>query len=101
MPCQFARELVPAAGRLYGIDVADEVCNGYIGRRQFFDVTLFRREKCDRRVLAVFSDQITAASANWRVGIVMNFAPREVRHLRIEQGCERTKDTALSLAPQT
>src|SRR6266516_5216568 len=98
---QFARQFVSAPRRFDRINVADEICDSYIWGRQFFHVTLFRREIRDRRALATLRNQIAAAAANRRIGIIVNLASGDVWHLRIKQSCQRTKHAALRLSAQS
>ena len=97
---QFAREFVSAARRLDGIDVADQVGDGDVGRGQLLHVALIGREIGDRRVVAQPRNFVAAAPADRRVRIVVNFAAREIRHVRIEQRRQRAQDAALRLTAQ-
>ena len=96
-----AAEFVAATRRLDGIDVADQVGDGDVGRGQLFHVALFRREVRDGRVVAELRNLFPAAAADGRVGIVVNLATRDVRHLRIEQRRQGAQDAALGLAAQS
>ena len=98
---EFAAEFVSAACRLDGIDIADQVGNRDIGRRQFFHVALLGRQVCNRSIVAQFRDLLPAAAANRRVRIVMDFAAGDVGRLRIEQCGQRAQDAALGLAAQS
>ncbi len=98
---QFARELVSTASRFDGVDVANQIGNGHIGRRQFLDIALVGSEIGDRGVVTEACDFIAATAADRRVRIVVNLASREVRHLRIEQGRQRAQDAAFRLSSQS
>ena len=89
-----------SARRFDGIDVADQVGDGHVGRGQLFDVAMFRSEPCNRRRIFFFGNQFVAAAANGRVWIVMDFASGNVRHLGIEQRGQGAQNAALGLSPQ-
>src|SRR5438132_4665533 len=84
-----------------GIDVADQVSNGDVRRGKFLYVTFFRREICDPSGFAALRDQIVAAAADRSIRVVVNFAPGNVRHARVEQRSESAKDAAFGLAAQS
>src|SRR5205085_11702594 len=54
---QFVREQMPAARRFDGIEVADQIGDGHVGRRQLFDVAIATRHKGDGRLVAALVDQ--------------------------------------------
>jgi hypothetical protein len=87
---ELARQFVPAARRLDGIDIADQVRDGDIGRGQLFDVAMLGRQPGNRGGVSFFGHQFAAAPADRSVGIIVNFAARDVRHLRIEQRGQRS-----------
>ena len=97
---QFAGEFVAAARGFDGIDVADQVGNGHIGRGQLFHVAMIGREPGDRRRVALFGNEVAAAAADGRVGIVVNFTAGDIGHLRIEQRRQRAQDAAFRLSAQ-
>ena len=77
---ELARQFVAAARRLDGIDVADQVGNGDVGRGQLFHVAMLGRQPGDRRRVSFFRDQLAAAPADRRIRIVVNLASRDVGH---------------------
>ena len=97
---QFARQFVTAASRLDGIDVPNQIGNGYVGRRQLFHVTIVGREISDWRVLPQPRHFLAATPADRSVRVIVNFASGKIRHVRIEQSRQRAQDAALRLAAQ-
>ncbi len=89
-----------AASGFDGVDVADQVGNGHVGRGELFHVAVFRSEPRNRRAFTALGKQIAASAANRRVGVVVNFASGDVGHLRIEQGRKGAKDAAFGLSAQ-
>ena len=94
---QFAGQFMAAASCFDGINIANQIGNGHIWRGQFLDVTLLGREISNCRAVSAFGNQFLAAAANRRIRIVVDFASGDVRHMRIEQRRQRTKDAALGL----
>ena len=80
MDRQLAAEFVSATRGFDGIDVADQVGDGDVRRRQFFHISLVGRQVGDRRVVAMLGDQVAAAAADRSVGIVVNLASGDVGH---------------------
>ena len=97
---ELAREVLIAAGRLDGVDVADEVGYGDIRSGELFNVTVVARKICDGRVVAEVRDQVAATLADRAVRIVANLAAGDVWQLLIEQGRQRAQDAALRLPAQ-
>ena len=89
-----------AARGLDGIEIADQVGDGDVGRGQLFDVAVVAVEPGDGRRVAALGDQVAAALAERLVGIVANLAAGDVGHLLVEQRGERAQDAALGLAAQ-
>ena len=98
---QFAAQLVATARRLDRIDIADQVRDRHVRRRELFDIAFRRRKPCNARRVTLLLQQITAAPAKRRIGIVVDFASGNVRKLWIEQGGQGAKDAALGLSTQT
>ena len=98
---EFARQFVPAARRLDGIDVADQVRDRDVGRGQLFHVAVLGREPGNRRGVSFFRHQFAAAAADRSVGIVVDLAARDVGHLRIKQRGQRAQNAAFRLSAQT
>ena len=95
---EFAGEILAAAGRLDGVEIADQIGNRDVGRGQLFDVALVAAKLGDRRGVAALRDQVAAALAERPIGIVANLAAGDVGHLLVEQGGERAQDAALRLS---
>src|SRR6185312_14815475 len=98
---ELAGEVVSAAGCFDGIDIADQIGNRYVRRGELFNVALFGREPCNRRVVALFGNERAAAFADGIVRIVMNFTTGDEWHLRIEQAGQRPQDTTFGLSAQS
>ena len=98
---EFAREFVAAARRFDGIDVADQVGDGYIGCGEFFDIAILGSEVGNGRLVAETRDLVAAAPADGSVRVVVNLAAGEVGHVRIEQRGESAQDAAFGLAAQS
>jgi len=60
----FAAQFVSTARCLDGVDVADQIRDGDIGRGQLFHVTLFRREVSHGGIVTTLGDLFLAAAAN-------------------------------------
>src|ERR1700683_4990150 len=58
------------------------------------------RQPGDGRRVAFFCEQLAAAPADGSVGIMVDLAARDVRHLRIEQCGEGAEDAAFRLSAQ-
>src|SRR5271165_1568339 len=101
MHSELAREFVAAASRFDGIDVADKIGDGDVGRRKFFHVALVGGQVRDRNFVAETRHFLTAAAADGIVRIVANFTASEVWHLRIEQCGKGSQEAAFGLAAQT
>ena len=97
---ELAGELVPSLGRLDGIDVPDQVGDGHVRGGQFLDVALLGRKIGDRRLVALAGDQLAAALADGRIGVVVDLTAADVRRVRVEQRRECAQDAALGLSAQ-
>ena len=91
----------PPRAALIGIDVADQIGDGDVGRGQFFDVALFRSEVGDLRLVAVGRRCVSRQRGTMRrVGIVVDFASGDVGRLRdradrsVRAGCGSLPDRA-------
>ncbi len=78
----FAGEIMPAARRFDGIDVANQVSDGHVRRGQLFHVAIFGREISDGRIVAFARDQLAAALADRIVRIVVDLAAGDERQMR-------------------
>ncbi len=98
---QLTRDVVTAAGRFDGIDVADHVGDGDIGCGEFLHVAVIAREPRDGGFIALFGDQVAAAAADGMVGVVANFAARNERELVVQQVGQHTDDPRFCLPAKT
>ncbi len=89
-----------AAGGLDGVDVADEVGYGYVGRGELFDVAIGAGKLGDGRGVSAVGDESAAALAEGMVGVVADFAAGDVGGVLVEQCGERAEDAALGLAAE-
>ena len=97
---EFAGEILAAARGLDGVEVADEVGHGDVGRGELFDVAVVAADPGDGGGVAALGDEVAAALAERVVGVVANFAAGDVGHVFVEQRGERAEDAALGLAAQ-
>src|SRR5579859_3930743 len=86
---------------LDGIDVADQIGDGYIGCSEFLDVAIVGRKICDRRCVAELRNFLAAPPADWSVRIVVHFASGQIRHMRVEQSRKGAQDAAFGLTAQS
>ncbi len=97
---QLIGDVLAAASCFDGIDVANHVRDGDVGRGQLFHITMILGEPGNRRFIAHFRDEVLAAAANGCVGIVVDFAPGNVRDHRVEQRGQQADQACLSLPTQ-
>src|SRR5215510_10736240 len=91
---------MPSARGLDRVDVADDVRDGYVGGRQFFNVSHAGIDPCDRRVVAFFGDDLFAVSADRAERVVVDLRPGDDRDLVVEQRGQFAQDAALGLTAQ-
>ena len=60
----FIGQLVPAPRGLDGIDIADHIGDSDVRGRQLFHVAMVAAQPGDRRLVALFGDQVAAAAAD-------------------------------------
>ncbi|MFN8093447.1 MAG: hypothetical protein U0599_14735 [Vicinamibacteria bacterium] len=97
---QLAREVEAAARGPDRVDVADDVGDRHVGRRELLDVALVATQPRDGRRLALLGDEIAAALAQGRLGVVVDLAPGHDRDRLVEERREGPEDAALRLAAQ-
>src|SRR5437879_5242978 len=97
---EFVRQVAAAASRADGIDVADNVGHGHVGRGELFDKAILSRHPGDGRIVAFGGDFFATRAADGLERIVVDFAARYDRHFRIEQVDEAAQNAALGLAAQ-
>src|SRR6185369_7115269 len=83
------------------IDVADNVGNCDIGRREFFDKPRIAANPIDRRHIAMLVEHAAAVSGDWTKRIVVDFGAGDDRDALVEQIGEQTNDASLCLAAKT
>src|SRR5208282_3579023 len=83
-----------------GVNVAENVRDGHVGRGQFFHVTLVTRQPGNGSVFALRSHLFAAGAANGPQRVIVNFAAGNHGDFRVEQLNQAAKDAALGLAAQ-
>src|ERR1019366_5519668 len=91
----------PRAGRLDGVHVAEDVGDGDVGRREFFDKARIARKPSDGCGVTTLGNQVAARAADRRLWIVVNFATGDVGNFHVQEIDQPAQDAALGLAPQT
>ncbi len=97
---ELGAELVAGARGLDGVDIADEVGDGDVGRGELFDVALDGRHPGDGRVVAERGDEVARKFAQRSVGVVAELGAGDVGRVGVEQRGERAQDAGLGLAAQ-
>ncbi len=100
MDGQFVGEVAAGARGFDGVNVADHVGDGDVGRGQLFDVAQFAREPGDGRGVAFFRDKLAAGAADGAEGRIVDLAAGHDGDLRIEKLRQAPQDAALGLAAQ-
>ena len=98
---EFVGDVLAAAGRLDGVDIADHVGDGDVRRGQLLHVAVVAVEPGDGRVARFRLHQIAAAAADRRVRVVVNLAAGEVRRPFVEQRGELANEAGLGLSAQS
>src|SRR6266851_2439167 len=97
---EFVGEVAAAAGRPDGIDIADDVGHGYVGRGELFDKAIVAGHPGDGSIVAVGGDFFAAGAADGFQRIVIDFAAGDDGHFRIEEVDEAAKNSAFGLAAE-
>ena len=97
---QFVGKIAAAARGFDGVDVADHVRDGDVGRGQFFDVAMLAGEPGDGSGVAFGGDAVAAGAADGGVGIVVNFAALDDGDLRVHKSDQAAQDAGLRLPAQ-
>ena len=92
---------IAALGDLDRIDLADEVGDSIVRRRELLTVALVARHPGDLDLVDLVVDLVAAGPADWSVGIVPDLAVADVWHLLVEEVDERPDDARLGLAALT
>ena len=93
-------DVLPPPRGLDGVDVADHVRDGHVGRGEFLHVAVIGREPGDGRIVALLFDEIAAAPADRPVRIVVDLAAFHVRRIGVEQRGEHADQARLGLPAQ-
>ena len=94
---QLVRE-VPALGHLDGVDLADEVGDRDVGRRQLLGVPLVPRQPVDLEVVTLLGEPRPATEADGVEGVVVDLAAAHHRRLLVEEGHQAADDARLGLS---
>ena len=98
---EFVAQGAARARRLDRVHVAENVGNGHVRGRQFFDEAHFARQPRDGRGVSLFLNQIAARAAERRERIVMNFTTGDVGDFLVEKFDQSAQNAALCLAAQS
>ncbi len=82
---QLASEFVAAARRLDRVDVSDQIGDGHVRSCELLHIALVALHPGNRSAIAFARQQVFAAAAERRVGIVADLAAGNVGRLLIEQ----------------
>ena len=94
-----AEDVSPARG-LDWIEIADDVGDGDVWRRQLLDVTLLRIEPGDRRVVGRFAEKISSVFGDRSKRIVVDFTAGDDGKGGIEQRREGAQDSRFRLTAE-
>src|SRR5262245_57065979 len=97
MDRQLVREQVSSARRLDRVNVADDVRDGHVGRRQLFNISRVTVNPVNRRIVALFGDYLFAVSADRMERIIVDLRPGDDRYEIVEQTGQFAQDAALGL----
>ena len=90
---------VAALGHLDGVDLADQVGDGGVGRGQLLAVAVAAVDPGDRGVVAVLGDQGSSVGGDGGVGVVVDLGAGHHRQPLVEQADEAADHAGLGLAP--
>ena len=94
---QLVAQQMATAGRLDGIEIADQVGDGDVGRGQLLDESGVARKPPDRRRVAPLLDQLAGVLRDRGKGIVVDLAAGDDRNRGVEESDQVAKDSALGL----
>ena len=98
---QLVTEDVPAARGLDGIEIADNVGDGDVRRRQLLDVTLIGIEPRDRCIVSGFVEKTFSVLGDRSERIVVDFTAGDDRQRWIEKSGERAQYSRFCLAAKS
>ena len=94
---RFVRQ-ISSLGMLHQIDLADQVGDRHVRRRQFFVIAVRAMHPFDLGIVSLLGDQALAAAGRGRNRIVVDVESRKHRHPFIEQIRKHPKDARLGLS---
>jgi hypothetical protein len=89
-----------AGGGLDRIDVAEQIGDRHVRRRQLLGVATFARQPFDRRVVAGLGQQPLGPGRDRCQRVVVDLAARQHRHLVVEEIDQSSQNPSLRLAAQ-
>src|SRR5262249_24175150 len=98
---QFAADCVSSLCRFDGIDIPDDVRDGYVRGGQFFDIAFFPASIFDRCFVALFLHKIPTTATYWVERIVVNLTTCDDRKHLIEKVRQPSQNPAFRLASKT
>src|SRR5437867_6360352 len=101
MHAEFAADGVSAFGGLDGIDIANDVRDRHIGRREFLNIPLFPAAISDGRAVAHLFDQVAALTANGREWIIVDLTSGDDRDGIVQKLDQTAQNAALRLTSQS
>src|ERR1044071_1867799 len=92
---------MPAFSGFDWINVANDVGNGHVRRRQFLNKARVTSDPLNRCFITLHADGLTAISRDRIKRIVINFGNLDDRNLFVEEVCKLPDDPTFSLASKT
>src|SRR5262245_33687532 len=89
---------VSTFGDLDRVDLADEICDGDVGRGELLAVAAIARDPRDLGLVAALGHALAAGLADRREGIVIDLAAGHRGHLGVEQLDQESRHAGLGLA---
>jgi hypothetical protein len=90
----------PLGRGLDRVDVADQVGDRDVRRRELLAVALLARDPGDRGRIALLGESAASVLRDRREGVLAELASRDRRDLRVEEGDEHAEQARLRLAAQ-
>ena len=97
---QLAGELQASVRGFDGVDVADHVGDGDIGRRQLLDVARLARQPVDGHGVTVGRNALAPVGGERRQGVVVDFAPGNDRNGLVQERRQGPENPRLRLTAQ-
>ena len=98
---EFVAQQMPTLSRLDGIDIADDVGNCHVRRRQLLNKARIAIHPGNRRWVLMQLDRLSPIRADGIEWIVVDFRAGDDRNEFVQQISKLTNDSALRLAAQS